>query len=683
MNDRLTEFLFAEVWCCDFEFQLDGGLPIPLCMVAKEFYSGRELRLWRDELQRLDAAPFNVGDDACFVAYVAAAELTCFLALGWALPAHVLDLAQEHKLAINSGKQGKSKIGWGLVDALRCRGLLHLMADEKPEMIDLILSRADYAGDERSAILNYCASDVYGLIGLLPKMLPNIDLKRAIHWRGRYMRAVARMEFNGIPFDMDTFARIVATLPHIKQELIIDGDQYTQCYRDGKFKHDLFDAFLAREGLTWERTDCGRARLDSKYLKRRVNSNPKLNDFYEMRQTLDMLKTFTRSAKRVPHLAPSSDGFIRCPLWAFGSATGRNQPKASQFIFGPARWLRGLIKPPEGYAIAYVDWSQQEFALAGGLSSDTNMIADYAAGDTYWQFAQRAGRIPADAVRPKTAQTADELANEVARDACKAIVLGINYGKGVRAIATDAHLCPWLAETLHHAHKRTYAIFWKWIADVITTARARGVIDTRFGWSMIVTDDTTDRTLMNFPMQAGGAEMMQMAAIAATEQGLHVCCPVHDAFLIMAPIERIDDDVQAMQAIMRECSIRVGRNAARTDKLVVCYPDRYMDKRGKSMWDKIISRIDDYESTLNKDTLQCIIPPNLDTRETATAAMPRSFASTHSPAQRNAGMTTMTLRQMANPPNGSASISSMPKTLTGDGYHHGPGSLEIASYEVK
>ena len=35
---------------------------------------------------------------------------------------------------------------------------------------------------------------------------------------------------------------------------------------------------------------------------------------------------------------------------------------------------------------------------------------------------------------------------------------------------------------------------------------------------------------MNFPMQAGGAEMMRIAAIAATEAGIEVCCPVHDAF---------------------------------------------------------------------------------------------------------------------------------------------------------
>ena len=37
--------------------------------------------------------------------------------------------------------------------------------------------------------------------------------------------------------------------------------------------------------------------------------------------------------------------------------TGRNQPSNAKFILGPARWMRGLIRPPEGHGIAYVDFS--------------------------------------------------------------------------------------------------------------------------------------------------------------------------------------------------------------------------------------------------------------------------------------------------------------------------------------
>jgi DNA polymerase I len=51
--------------------------------------------------------------------------------------------------------------------------------------------------------------------------------------------------------------------------------------------------------------------------------------------------------------------------------TGRNQPSNTKFIFGPGSWLRGLIKPKEGYGIAYMDYSQQEFAIAAALATRT------------------------------------------------------------------------------------------------------------------------------------------------------------------------------------------------------------------------------------------------------------------------------------------------------------------------
>ena len=91
----LGQLPFREIWACDFEFSApDGERPTPLCMVAIELKSGREIRLWADELARLPEAPFNTGPDSLFVAFYASAELGCFLALNWPLPVRVLDLVQ-------------------------------------------------------------------------------------------------------------------------------------------------------------------------------------------------------------------------------------------------------------------------------------------------------------------------------------------------------------------------------------------------------------------------------------------------------------------------------------------------------------------------------------------------------------------------------------------------------------
>jgi hypothetical protein len=86
------------------------------------------------------------------------------------------------------------------------------------------------------------------------------------------------------------------------------------------------------------------------------------------------------SQLRLNDLTVGADGRNRCLLSAFRAKTGRNQPSNSRFIFGPSRWLRALIRPPEGYGLAYVDYAAQEVGIAGALSCDPALIAAYQSG---------------------------------------------------------------------------------------------------------------------------------------------------------------------------------------------------------------------------------------------------------------------------------------------------------------
>lgn len=138
-----------------------------MCMAARELHTGQALRLWRDELIALDRAPFDVGPTAVMVAYAAQAELGCFLALGWPLPVNVLDLFAEHRTETN----GQYLLaGNGLLGALAHRGLAHIDAGEKERMRQLVMNQDAWTDEERREILEYCASDVAGLIALLPVM---------------------------------------------------------------------------------------------------------------------------------------------------------------------------------------------------------------------------------------------------------------------------------------------------------------------------------------------------------------------------------------------------------------------------------------------------------------------------------------------------------------------------------
>ena len=75
----------------------------------------------------------------------------------------------------------------------------------------------------------------------------------------------------------------------------------------------------------------------------------------------------------------------------------------------------------------------------------------------------------------------------------------------------------------------------------------------------------------------------------ATERGVKVCAPVHDAILVEAPLHLVDAVVGDMQSIMAEASrLVLGGFELRTDVKIVRYPDRFMDARGKQMWDTIM-----------------------------------------------------------------------------------------------
>jgi len=566
---------FRQIWCVDFEFRHDPGeRSWPVCMVARELRSGREVRLWRDEPLALDRAPFDTGPDSVLVAYFASAELGCFLELGWPLPAKVLDLYAEHRVETNGLEM---PCGNGLVGALAMRGLAHIDAGEKESMRRLILDQRHWSDAERRSILEYCASDVEALTALLPRMAPKIDWPRALI-RGRYMAAVARMERAGVPLDTDTLERLIASWDSIKRRLVADVDAAFGVYEDMSFNMERFRHYLANHGIPWPSYPSGALKLDDDMFRDQARRWPELQPLRELRATLGEM--------RLTGLEVGADGRNRCLLSPFSAVTGRNQPSNTKFIFGPARWMRGLIRPPEGWGIAYVDFSSQEIGIAAGLSGDQRMIDGYLGGDPYLAFARDAKLAPADATKAS---------HGLIRDRCKSIVLGINYGMGSDAMAARAGITPAEAKELLRLHHGAYPRFWRWIDDTVSAAMLTNEMRTVFGWRRRLGRgrNPNERSLMNFPMQANGAEMMRIAAIAATEDGIEVAAPIHDAFLIAAPLDRLDADVATMQGMMEKAGEYVAGIPIRTDAKVVPWPDRYMDERGQAMWNRLMALLDD------------------------------------------------------------------------------------------
>ncbi len=581
MQSHLSQF--EEVWLADFEFQAPpGGKQVPICLVAREFFSGMVIRIWEDELHRLADAPFRTDPRSLFVAYFVSAELRCFLALGWKVPTRILDLYAEFRAATNGRRVLPA--GRGLLGALVYHGLDSIEANEKDAMRALALRGGPWTECERTALLEYCESDVWSLDRLLQAMGAEIDLPRALY-RGRYMAAVARMESNGIPIDVEALATLQADWEKIQVELISEVDKKYGVYRGTSFSHARFKAWLERQGIPWPRTDSGRLSVSDEAFRSMARAYPEIAALRELRTTLGQL--------RLMDLAIGVDGRNRALLSPFNTRTGRNSPSTTKFIFGPAVWLRSLIRPEPGFGLAYVDWSQQEFAIAAALSGDENMREAYRSGDPYLSFGKQARTIPLDATKES---------HKEERNLCKACVLGVQYGMGSRTLAASlgrgangVGVSRLQAHQLLSLHRTTYKRFWEWVEGRRDAAMLHGRLDTCFGWPLFVGSDANPRALINHPMQSHGAEMMRVAAILATERGIRICAPVHDAFLIEAPLAQFEGVTASMSQVMREAgNIVLDGFDVRCDVEPVRHPERYRDPRGEEMWQaiwRIVSRL--------------------------------------------------------------------------------------------
>jgi len=588
----------AGLWSVDAEYSCpDAEVPNKeriWCIVAKELRSGRVVQVWQEELLTLRNAPFPTGKDALFICFSADAELGVFEALGWSAPANVYDCRAEFGVLANRMKiPGIKPVKFALAEAVMRLRVPFRWRFDKAHMQQLAVRGAPFTASEQQALVAYCLEDVEALEALLPELLRRIwkhhrnrerYLQRAL-FRGEYMKAITACRRTGIALDTPCVARVQDRWDDIKLALIEAVNPEYGVYEGSTFKRNRFIEYLEREGLTkrWPRTASGIPAMDDDTWKAMTALHPQLENLRELTSTLGKL--------RLTDLNVGSDGRNRCWLNPFGSATGRNQPGSSAYLFGPAKWIRGFAKPEPGMAHVYLDWKSQEIGIGGALARDANLCADYTEGDFYVNFGTRSGRLP---------EGASKQSHGAERDQLKIACLGVNYGLGERKMAENMGVIRYEVRQIRQAHRLRYRQFWTWIEDVIASAYARGWVRTRGGWQCSVPEAAKVTSVQNWMMQAHGAEMLRIAMVLAHRQGLRIAAPVHDAIYLEAP----QRDVVEQAMALRDCMLEASRIVLHGFEVpvegwelnddgspgpgYVVYPNRYMDDRGAALWGKVM-----------------------------------------------------------------------------------------------
>ena len=427
------------------------------------------------------------------------------------------------------------------------------------------------------------------------------------------MCVAANMQNRGMAFDVETYKRIKKHANALKLIWIKKHDPDFEIYTPGGvFKVRQFTTYLEKRGLLadWPKTPKAKQpSVKDEVLRDLATAHagqeeiPKLAELFS---TVGLLKNF--------NLLAGDDGRHRASFFkAFESKTSRNQPEGS--VFGRSKWVRGLLKPDPGRAVAYLDWSSMEVGVGAWLSQDPELLKAYASGDAHMHLAKASGMVPQDATKdPKLNKYPPEQFEQIktTRDQFKTCDLAAMYGCTTFALIKKG-LSPAMAKKMLGFHHSVYSVFWRWVEEQIEKANDMCEAVTMGGWRVRIDSESegyNSRSIGNFFVQANSAEIQRLAAIMAYKRGLGLCAVIHDAFLLEAPIE----DMQRQVTLLKECMDEA--SAALLDGFVlgvdgwkpeawITYPNRYETdiKQVQIFWEDIMREIEKLE--VISDAVQC------------------------------------------------------------------------------
>ena len=128
-------------------------------------------------------------------------------------------------------------------------------------------------------------------------------------------------------------------------------------------------------------------------------------------------------------------------------------------------------------------------------------------------------------------------------------------------------------------------MFEEYVQNVLDRAGLLLELSTPLGWVMQCPPGINPRTVRNFPIQSTGSEILHVACILAERRGIEVIGPIHDALVVEADLDHVDDVSAALDRIMRDASSIVLRGYELSTDLQIIRPgQRFHDKRGLEMW---------------------------------------------------------------------------------------------------
>jgi DNA polymerase I len=611
--DRLLR-RFKEVWVWDSEYVTVPGWHVkPVCMCAVELQTGVTLsRSWHEGETVANPLPF--GPDALHIVYSATADLGFALAAGWGLPCHVLDLYAEFRSLTNGllDNQGE-KLETSLLEACHYYGVWDTTPEsEKEANRARVIAGFPFSHDEMQHIASYCHGDVRMTKELAYRLIPNIEnLEQAYH-RGRTLKGVVCIEWNGTPVDTGKYAQLCRHSAELQRRVV---HSFEDEYKLNIFTFDKhgdphqpkanFTNWVKKMGFdesTWPFNGKYASADDKEVVERMATLHAARFPEIEVYRKLRKFMSIAKAEFKFP-IGP--DGRNRSSMMPFAGSASRSQPKTSENIGNATKAIRSLLAPHKGEVLMHRDLGNAEYGIGAALSKDPKRWHNYLYKDAYLVKAADFGFCDYNA----TKATHRELRNKF-----KPVSLAGQYGQTAKGLSDVLGISVAQAERFMERERRQYPVYQDWLKANDEDRSFNGYVETEFGFRVWLPTDPHRsmrsgnnahllRRALNHPMQGNCAEILRYWCALLTEQGVDVCNTVHDAIFYVASEDCWQDvDELVVRCMAEACEAVLGEGyVLKSDRDVVLYSaagyrydpnaglhyGHYQHEDGKKMWDRI------------------------------------------------------------------------------------------------
>lgn len=197
----------------------------------------------------------------------------------------------------------------------------------------------------------------------------------------------------------------------------------------------------------------------------------------------EMVKMLSTYITKLPKTVNAKTGRVHSSFNQFGTETGRfssSDPNLQNIPREAA--VRQMFAATPGYVLLSNDYRSQEPRLTAHLSGDKRMIQAFREGrDLYSEIAAIAFNLPYDQCTEFLPDGTKNPPGKERRQASKAVVLGIVYGKGIPAIAKDLKISKERAQEIYDKIMKQFPGLQRLKDESEEMARTKGYVTTVWG----------------------------------------------------------------------------------------------------------------------------------------------------------------------------------------------------------